>query len=101
MPANMNKDQDKTFSHLKKFVRELESSPGQLRNLLRYWTGSDMLLEEKLFITFTHMTEFERRPIAHTCTFTLELPEIYPSYNVFKEEINGILSKPIWVMDEK
>ena len=43
-----------------------------------FLTGSEFLLVDRISISFhQNMSEFERRPIAHTCGATLELSSNY------------------------
>ncbi|CAC5425773.1 unnamed protein product [Mytilus coruscus] len=46
----------------------------------------------KIDISFTQLEEFNRRPIAHTCGPSLELPSTYSSYPELKLEMDSILS---------
>ncbi|CAC5384743.1 unnamed protein product [Mytilus coruscus] len=39
-----------------------------------------------------------RRPIAHTCGRTLELPKYFKSYPIFKCKFNAVLNSDVWVM---
>ena len=64
------------------------------------FTGADIIVGKTISVsTFTPESEFVRRPIAHTCGCTLELPDSYESYVTFRSEFNGVLKSGIWVMD--
>jgi len=61
------------LSHLKRFVRGLDV--GNLGKFLKFLTGSDLLIVDKIDVNFIKPeSEFSRRPIAHTCSLYLELP---------------------------
>ena len=67
------------FSYLKTFVRGLELT--QLRKLLRFFAGSDLIVINSIQVTFIKPDcDFARRPIAHTCGPTLELLSTYNSF---------------------
>lgn len=80
------------FKFLKKYVRGL--SENQLKILLRFCTGSDIMLAQKNSLSFvSFQSNFERRPIAHTCQPLLELPNSYSSFCELREEFENILDR--------
>ena len=50
------------------------------------------MISQKLIIIFNSLSGFKRRPIAHTCGCTLELPSSYTTYKEFETEFNAVLS---------
>ena len=72
------------MKHLKRFVRG---------------TGSDIMPCDHIYVSFTRLDGLQRRPVAHTCTFTLEIPCTYQSFPEFREEFNSILEANTWEMD--
>lgn len=86
-----------TSLHLQRFIREINEK--HLGQFLRYCTGSDLFLSKLIKITFTNMSEFTRRPVAHTCTFLLELSSNYSNYSEFRSEFLSVLQSGVWVMD--
>ena len=85
------------MKHLKRFVRGLDTV--KLGKFLQFVTGSDIMLCDHIYVTFTRFDGMQRRPVAHTCTFTLEIPSTYQSFPEFREEINSILEANTWEMD--
>ena len=81
-----------SFDHLKRYVKNLNIV--DLTKLLRVMTGSDIIVVEKIDIVFTSLIGFNRRPIFHTCSPSLELPKTYGSYNELSEEFNSIINNP-------
>uniref|UniRef100_A0A8W8MHV8 HECT domain-containing protein n=1 Tax=Magallana gigas TaxID=29159 RepID=A0A8W8MHV8_MAGGI len=69
---------------VRKVLKMISSNP-------RFLTGTDILCVEKIEVTFTKLIGIERRPIAHTCGPTLELPCTYMSYIEFRYELDNIL----------
>jgi len=78
-------------------------SPEELRRLIRFITGSSVCSEKSIRVGFNGLTGFARRPIAHTCDSTLELPVAYNNYSDFYDDIRCILAETenefSWRMD--
>ena len=57
----------------------------------------------QITVIFNGLSGLGRRPIAHTCDCSLELPLSYINFNDFEKEITAILSKTnggySWRMD--
>ena len=94
---NLNETESKVSTFFRRFIRD--SSLELLHSLLRFCTGSDLVLEKKIIVTFNDLLGFERRPVAHTCGCVLELPRSYESYGAFKSEMQAVLWSDVWVMD--
>lgn len=77
--------------------------PGELRHLMRFITGSCVCVTPVINITFNNLSGLARRPIAHTCDCSLELPSSYSNYDDFFGEFNAILMQTdntfSWRMD--
>ena len=86
-----------SLKHLKRYIRGLD--PMKLGRFLRFVSGSELLLFPELQITFSQLEGNLRRPVAHTCTFVLELPSTYQSFPELREEFNNILSLNSWEMN--
>ena len=86
-----------TLAHIKRFIRGLDE--GKLATFLRFTTASDMLLTDTLKIVFTNYEGLQRRPVAHTCGYTLEVPSTYSNFCELREEFMGILSADGWEMN--
>ena len=55
---------------------------------------------DSLEVTFVNVDGLSRRPIAHTCTPSLELPSTYQSFNELSEEFSSLLrEKGFWEFD--
>jgi hypothetical protein len=96
--------QSESYKYLKRYIREIDMENRMLRNLLRFLTGSDLMLHNsegffKIHVKIVDLEGIARRPVAHTCGRTLDLPRMYESYSVFKSEMNAVLNSNIWVMD--
>ena len=78
-------------------------SPEELRRLMRFITGSSVCSEKSIRVAFNGFTGLARRPIAHTCDSTLELPIAYNNYSDFYDDIRCILAETesdfSWRMD--
>ena len=82
---------------LTKYVKEMKQE--QVQRFLRYCTGADILLDQYISVYFVEMSEFERRPVGHTCTCTLQMPNNYANFPDLRAEFNAILNSSIWSMD--
>lgn len=93
-----NDAERESFDHLKRFVKSL--TDGALSAFLQFTTGSDIVICDSLEVTFVNVDGLARRPIAHTCTPSLELPSTYQSFNELSEEFSCILrEKGFWEFD--
>ena len=59
---------------------------------MKYCTGSDVILVDKIAVEFVACSTIARRPIVHTCAPMMELPSSYASYCEFREEMQNILN---------
>lgn len=82
--------ENQCLQYFKQYIKAQESQKS-IQRLLRFLTGTDILCVEKIEVTFTKLIGIERRPIAHTCGPTLELPCTYMSYIEFRYELDNIL----------
>ncbi|KAK3742020.1 hypothetical protein QZH41_014346 [Actinostola sp. cb2023] len=97
-PTIANESEKQSFDFLKKFIRSLDKS--SLKIFLKFITGSDTLVTESIQVSFISVEGMARRPIAHTCGPTLEVPSTYQSYNEMSEEFNNILrAKESWTFN--
>ena len=85
------------FGYLKRYIRGLD--PSKLASFLRFVTGSDIMITDTLNVSFMDVEGLGRRPVAHTCGFTLELPCTYANLCELREEFNNILAADSWEMD--
>ncbi|XP_038064646.1 uncharacterized protein LOC119735023 isoform X2 [Patiria miniata] len=85
LPNPATEAERNTGKLLLKYVRSLSSE--KLAAFLRYTT-----------VRFVQQTDFERRPVAHTCGYLLELAPIFKDYTEFRSEFNAVLDAKIWVI---
>lgn len=97
LPDFVNEHGNEVCKFLKRYVKELDNR--KLRLFLRYCTGSDLLNVDKIAVELVPMTDFERRPIGHTCGCLLQLANQYDSFMEFRSEFDKVLESNIWVMD--
>ena len=80
--------EEQTLYLLKQFLSNLDVD--DLCTFLLFVTGS-IVQPQKITISFTKLHGIERRPIAHTCSNTLDLPITYTSYQDMKREFRSVL----------
>ena len=85
------------LDYFKRFIRRLGIH--QLKCLLMFVTGADVICVTKLDINFTKLEGLARRPVAHVCGCVLELPSTYDSYTEFRSEFTNVLAKEKWQND--
>lgn len=96
--TDLDANKARVFSYLKTFIGNLTHQ--DIRNFLRFVTGSSVMIDKKITVSFNYVTGLARRPVSHTCNCILELPATYPSYPEFAEEFLIILRSEIaWPMD--
>lgn len=99
-PVFYNECEQRVYGYLYQYISCMSAE--ELRRFLRFVTGSSALTGEGLNITFNSLQGISRRPIAHTCSNTLELPTSYSTYLDFVNEFRAILLSNddlTWIMD--
>ena len=89
---NLRQDELNVVYYVQQFVAGLD--PEELGAFLHFVTGSSVM-PESLYITFNSLSGELRRPIAHTCSSTLELSCTYGSVQELKREFLAILRDPV------
>ncbi|XP_021367845.1 uncharacterized protein LOC110459754 isoform X2 [Mizuhopecten yessoensis] len=84
------KEENASFGFLKRFVRGRNNE--QLKQFIRFLTGSDVVCVDKIEVTFVLRYGKGRVPTIHTCGPTLELPSTYVNFPDFRSEWESILS---------
>ena len=101
IPEVTTAQEDRVSHYLRTMIGNMQ--PGELRSFMRFVTGSCVCITYKIKITFNSLSGFARRPIAHTCTCTLEIPVTYVNYDDFHNEFYSILTNTndefSWRMD--
>ena len=98
-PTALNQSQARIFSYLQQYIGNMRSD--EVQRFLRFVTGSSVCVSNDIKITFNTLSGLARRPISHTCTYTLELSSEYLSYLDFSAELSSVLSddENSWIMD--
>lgn len=97
-PLNMNSAEERVFGYFLQFIGNL--NPDELRLLLRFITGSSVVLAEKIDVAFNRTSGATRFPFAHTCSPVIDLPSTYATYPDFEHDFRCILSNEhSWLMD--
>ncbi|XP_054593176.2 uncharacterized protein [Nothobranchius furzeri] len=86
-----------TFYHLQRYVKNADQAKAE--KILCFCTGSSVICVEKIMVSFNAETGLNRRPVAHTCGATLDVPCTYSSYPEFRTEFDNILSSNYLDMD--
>ena len=91
-------NEERILGYLRQYVGSM--STDELRQFLRFVTGSSVCLSCQIEVTFNNLEGIARRPIAHTCQPSLELSLSYMTFPEFTSEFHAILSDQYaWIMD--
>lgn len=83
------------LDNLKRYIKSLNES--SLKRFLQFTTGSNLVTVRSILVTFSTLDGALRRPIAHTCGPTLEVPTAYQTYNELAEEFSNVINnKESW-----
>ncbi|PFX23934.1 hypothetical protein AWC38_SpisGene11474 [Stylophora pistillata] len=87
---------------LQRYIRGLDNA--KLVQFLRFTTASDVLITNKIEVSFTRLEGASSRHIAHPCGPLLELPSTYSNFVELRQQFNNILEKSSlekssWEMD--
>ena len=85
------------MAHLKRFIGGLDEA--KVTTFLRFTTAADVIVTDALTISFTNSEGLQRRPIAHTCGCTLEVPSTYASFCELRGEFMAIFNSDSWEMN--
>ena len=94
-----NKSEERIFGYLRQYIGNMQ--PDEIRNFLRFVTGSSVCSSKVISVTFNAVDGLGRRPIGHTCPCMLELSTAYATYLEFVAEFKSILTNEglAWQMD--
>ena len=84
-----NPCEERVFGYLTSLIGNMGTN--DLHNFLRFTTGSSVCIADKITVAFNSSSGLARRPIAHTCSNTLELSASYVNYHDFSSEWYAIL----------
>lgn len=65
---------------------------------MTFCIGSDLLLKDRIEVSFVNVQGLARCPVAHTCSCLLEIPKTYKDFQGFRSEFLGVLNSNVWVM---
>jgi len=100
-PDACSQQEERVAGYLRTMLGNMQ--PEELRMFMRYISGSCVCSANNITISFNSLSGLARRPIAHTCNSTLELPTSYLNYDDFHLEFKAIFSQTnndfSWRMD--
>ena len=90
---------EEVWLYLRRFIGNMTND--ELRTFLRFVTGSFVINVSLITTSFNNLDGLARRPIAHTCTGSLELSSTYNTFLEFESEFRAVLADPYfsWRMD--
>lgn len=91
--SELNSQTRKVYGYFVDLISNL--SQNDLEMLLQFITGQTCVPRRNITVNFSNLSGIERRPIAHTCSFSIELPSTYESYEEFEAEFEMFLKSDI------
>ena len=85
-----NPSEERVLGYLTSLIGNMGTN--DLCNFLRFTTGSSVCIADKISVPFNCFSGLVRRPIAHTCSNSLELSASYINYHDLFSEWHAILS---------
>ncbi|XP_063953310.1 uncharacterized protein LOC135153622 [Lytechinus pictus] len=85
-----NQEESNSVRFLMQYIKGQDKKG--LKKLMHFLTGSEVMSVSKIMVQFTSLEGAGRRPVAHTCGPTLELPSTYGSYREFRQEWDCVLA---------
>lgn len=92
--------EEAVLSYLRQYIGNMRRE--ELQVFLRFVTGASVCTSNRLSVTFNSVEGLARRPVAHTCAYSIELSTSYSSYSEFAQEFSAILNTKqtqLWSMD--
>ncbi|OWF55213.1 uncharacterized protein LOC110462793 isoform X2 [Mizuhopecten yessoensis] len=91
--SELNSRTETVYEYFTDLIADL--SQDDLEILLQFITGQACVPRRNITVNFSDLSGMERRPIAHTCSFSIELPDTYESYEEFEAEFRIFLKSDI------
>lgn len=86
--GSLSVQQQKVYEFFRDFKGDL--SEDELQDLLQLITGHSCVPKTNITVIFSDLTGIQRRPLFHTCSYTVELPESYSHYCDFDNEMKAV-----------
>ena len=100
-PEACSPQQERVFGYFRTMIGN--SSPNELRLLMRFITGSCVCSSDKITVQLNGLSGLATRPTAHTCGCVIELPTSYSNYDDFCNDFRCIFAQTkdeyTWQMD--
>ena len=89
-PDVMDTNQERVLGYLRQFIGNMRAT--EVSRFVRFVTGSTVCPAGTIAVTFNSEGGAGRRPVAHTCSNSLELPSTYQTYGEFESEFQAVLT---------
>lgn len=84
--------EERVKGYLERFISNLSTT--ELAEMLRFWTSADTVCLDKLTVMFNSLEGLQRRPLANTCTATLQVSRLYLSSTELCKEFKTFIMDP-------
>ena len=89
-PDFNNANEERVFGYLQQYIGGMKVE--ESKRFLRFVTGSSVVTVDSIKVSFNALSGLARRPIAHTCSNLLDLPQTYNTFLEFVEEFSVLLA---------
>ena len=89
-PDFNNANEERVFGYLQQYIGGMKVE--ESKRFLRFVTGSSVVTVDSIKLSFNALSGLARRPIAHTCSNLLDLPQTYNTFLEFVEEFSVLLA---------
>ena len=94
---SLSRRRQRVYEYFQEFIENLSYEDLQL--LLQLITGQGCVPKRSIEVDFSEFRGVLRRPIFHTCSYMIELPDTYRNYDDLKQEMTTILRSDLLQFD--
>ncbi|XP_052060186.1 uncharacterized protein LOC127700661 isoform X1 [Mytilus californianus] len=95
--GDLTRRRRRVYEFFQEFIEKLGDE--DLLLLLQLITGQSCVPKRTIQVEFSELGGVQRRPVFHTCSYMVELPDTYTSFKDFEKEMNNIMNSDILQFD--
>ncbi|XP_071175740.1 uncharacterized protein [Mytilus edulis] len=95
--GDLTRRRRRVYEFFQEFIEKLGDEDLQL--LLQLITGQSCVPKRTIQVEFSELGGVQRRPVFHTCSYMVELPDTYTNYKDFEQEMNNIMHSNVLQFD--
>lgn len=87
--GSLSRRRRKVYEFFQEFIGNLNGD--DLQNILQLITGQSCVPKKNITVDFSDLRGVQRRPLFHTCSYMVELPDSYSNYRDFEREMKTVM----------